>query len=164
MIIPLFFHSAMTKSFKKIVSQPQLPFDERAGAIGDLAHEARLRGAITRMIRRSPLGRAVIADRLSQRLGEQITEDMLNNFTADSHRNHRIPLLIAIGLSVILEDRTILDLANDIAGFKIHSKDQEIFLELGRAEAERLKVEKRADKLREKATENISRGDGDPQR
>lgn len=49
-----------------------------------------LNAAIKKSIRLKPTNRESIADKMTELLGIKITDSMLNNYTAESHR-HRIP-------------------------------------------------------------------------
>ena len=66
-----------------------------------------LRELITAAIRRSPLKRAAIAEALTDKLGIRVTEHMLNDFTSDSKKAVRFPLLFSAALCEILDDDSI---------------------------------------------------------
>jgi hypothetical protein len=66
-----------------------------------------LRALITDAIRRSPLKRAAIAEALTAKLGIRVTESMLNDFTSDSKKAVRFPLLFSAALCEILDDDSI---------------------------------------------------------
>jgi hypothetical protein len=69
--------------------------------------DQRLRQLITEAIRRSPLKRIAIAEALTERLGIRVTEHMLNDFTSDSKKAVRFPLLFSAALCEILDDDSI---------------------------------------------------------
>lgn len=78
---------------------------ENTGTHADL--DRQLRAAITQAIKRSPLKRSVICERLTAIVGVPVSENMLNDFTSDSKRNVRFPLLFASALCEILDDDSI---------------------------------------------------------
>ncbi|HKW74851.1 MAG TPA: hypothetical protein VJN64_04940 [Terriglobales bacterium] len=75
--------------------------------------DSALREAITDAIRRSPLKRSVICERLTELTGVRVTEHMLSDFTsvANSKKPARFPLLFAEPLAVILDDDSVSLLA-----------------------------------------------------
>lgn len=75
--------------------------------------DSALREAITDAIRRSPLKRSVICERLTELTGMRVTEHMLSDFTsvANSKKPARFPLLFAAPLAIILEDDSVSLLA-----------------------------------------------------
>jgi hypothetical protein len=58
---------------------------------GSLDIDAEFRAAISADIKTCPLSRYQIAARMSELAGEEITESMLNNWTAESHEKHNMP-------------------------------------------------------------------------
>lgn len=136
-------------------AQFEIPFDSSVGPLGDFAQEARLRCAITQAIRSCQLSRQQIAERVSQRLGERITEDMLYAITSDSHKQHRPPAMWVGAISAVTGSDLPLKILCEIFGGIFVSSQDQIFLEIGRAEAEKHKIVKKTDQLKEKAQEKI---------
>jgi hypothetical protein len=66
--------------------------------------DSKLREAITAAIKRSPLKRSVICERLTQLVGVRVSESMLTDFTSESKRAVRFPLLFSAALCEILDD------------------------------------------------------------
>jgi hypothetical protein len=66
-----------------------------------------LRALISDAIRRSPLKRAAIAEALTAKIGVRVSLAMLNDYTSDSKRGVRFPLLFSAALCEILEDDSI---------------------------------------------------------
>jgi len=58
---------------------------------GSLDVDAEFRAAISSDIKSCPLSRYQIAARMSELVGQEITESMLYNWTADAHEKHRFP-------------------------------------------------------------------------
>ena len=66
-----------------------------------------LRALIATAIKRSPLKRSVICEKLTAVVGVRVSENMLNDFTAPNRRAVRFPLLFACALCEILDDDSI---------------------------------------------------------
>ena len=66
-----------------------------------------LRAVIAAALKRSPLKRSVICEKLTALVGIRVTENMLNDFTAPNRRAVRFPLLFSSALCEILDDDTI---------------------------------------------------------
>jgi len=64
---------------------------DQGPAPGTLDVDARLRAAVSADIKASPLSRAQIAAAMSDLVGEHITEQMLNSWTAEAKKRHRFP-------------------------------------------------------------------------
>lgn len=74
---------------------------------GTPTNDSALRAAITEAIRRSPLKRSVICERLTELTGVRVSESMLADFTSESKKAARFPLLFSAALCEILDDDSI---------------------------------------------------------
>jgi hypothetical protein len=92
---------SMTKKISNSSQQPTL-FDwvKKAQALSDQSQchpqgsldvDSELRGAISGDIKACPLSRYQIAAKMSELVGQEITESMLYNWTAEAHDRHRFP-------------------------------------------------------------------------
>ncbi len=58
---------------------------------GSLDCDSEFRAAVSFDIKTCPLSRYQIAARMSELTGQEITDSMINNWTADAHEGHRFP-------------------------------------------------------------------------
>ena len=59
--------------------------------LGSLDIDSEFRAAVSADIKASPLSRYQIAARMSDLVGQEITESMFNNWTSEAHEKHRFP-------------------------------------------------------------------------
>jgi hypothetical protein len=91
----------MTKKFLNSSKQPSLfEWVKKAQALslqsssipqGSLDIDSEYRAAVSADIKACPLSRYQIAAQMSEVTGQEITESMLNNWTAESHDKHNMP-------------------------------------------------------------------------
>ncbi|MEM5789378.1 MAG: hypothetical protein AAGU11_18865 [Syntrophobacteraceae bacterium] len=89
------------------------------------------------------IDREKVARELSRLTGEEISIHTLNNWCAEGANNRRFPLECAAALSVITNDKGILDAALKIAGFRVLDRGQAAYYELGVLVAEERSRRKR---------------------
>jgi hypothetical protein len=58
---------------------------------GSLDIDSEFRAAVSADIKASPFSRYQIAARMSELVGQEITESMFNNWTSEAHEKHRFP-------------------------------------------------------------------------
>jgi hypothetical protein len=80
--LPLF---EWVKSAQSLSSQSPSP------PSGSLDIDSELRAAISADIKAAAFSRYALAARMSELVGHEITESMLNNWTAEAHEKHRFP-------------------------------------------------------------------------
>jgi len=119
--------------------QLQLPLSSlpTAGmAAGSLRRLEAVHEALDAAITASGLTRAYIADELSRLTGGSVSENHINNWTAESKMGERhIPLEYVAALTVILGDVRMLAAACP-AGFAVLPPDQAAVYELGKVVVE----------------------------
>ncbi len=113
--------------------------------------DAKLRHLVADMIRRCPKKRAQVAEELSTRLGQRITEHMLNDFTSEGKKPARFPAcFIAPFCEIVGSDelqrfvmserlRKLLDFAEREVIARRGERDREALLEELSVEADALK-------------------------
>jgi hypothetical protein len=84
-----------------IVPQPPEP------APGSLDYDTELRAVISQAIKESPHSRAIIAARMSELTGVEITLHMLNAWTAESREQHRFPFAFAAAFEIAAETSSL---------------------------------------------------------
>jgi hypothetical protein len=110
----------------------------------------RIKEAIGEAVKNSGLKRYDIAGRMSEHLGMEITESMLNSYTAESKEGYRMPAEYMPIFCKITQDYTPLDILVAAAGARLVKSDEIFFLEMGRLEqAEKSIQQKRAEMKKE---------------
>ena len=105
----------------------------------------RIKEAISEAVKNSGLKRYDIAGRMSEHTGQEITESMLNSYTAESKEGHRMPAEYMPIFCKITQDFAALEILAAAAGARLVKSDEIYFLELGRLEqAEKSIQQKRA--------------------
>ncbi len=109
----------MTKKNSNSSNQPSLfEWVKKAQALssqssspphGSLDIDSELRAAVTGDIKASPLSRYQIAARMSELVGQEITESMLYNWTAESHDKHNMPCKLLPAFVVATGGRRVFE-------------------------------------------------------
>lgn len=103
----------------------------------------RLKDAIAEAIKNSGLKRYIVAGKMSECLGLEITESMLNAYTAESKEGYRMPAEYIPTFCKVTKDYTVLDILVAAAGGRMVKSEEIYFLELGRIrQAEKLLQQK----------------------
>lgn len=99
----------------------------------------RIKDAIAEAIKNSGLKRYVIAGQMSESLGTEITESMLNTYTAESKEGYRMPAEYIPTFCRITGDYTVLEILVAASGGRMVKSEEIYFLEMGRIrQAEKL--------------------------
>jgi hypothetical protein len=105
----------------------------------------RIKEAISEAAKNSGLKRYDIAGRMSEHLGAEITEGMLNCYTAESKEGYRMPAEYMPIFCKITQDYAPLEILAAAAGARLVKTEEIYFLEMGRLEqAEKSIQQKRA--------------------
>lgn len=92
----------------------------------------RVKEAISDAIKNSGLKRYDIAGRMSEHLGTEITESMLNSYTAESKEGYRMPADYFPIFCKIVKDYTVLEVLVAAAGGRMVKSEEIYLLEMGR--------------------------------
>ncbi|SEO97635.1 hypothetical protein [Propionispora vibrioides] len=92
----------------------------------------RIKEAISEAIKNSGLKRYAIAGQMSEYLGLEISESMLNSWTAESKEGHRMPAEYYPIFCKLTQDYTILDILMSAAGGRMVKSEEIYLLEMGR--------------------------------
>lgn len=92
----------------------------------------RVKEAISDAIKNSGLKRYDIAGRMSEHLGTEITESMLNSYTAESKEGYRMPAEYFPIFCKIVKDYTVLEVLVAAAGGRMVKSEEIYLLEMGR--------------------------------
>lgn len=100
---------------------------------GSLKIGLNLRRFLAETIKKSPLSREQIVERMSELLGTKITLPMLNRWVAYSSEEWRFPLEYLPALEVVLDTHIILSWLADIRGARVLVGREILEYELGKA-------------------------------
>ena len=92
----------------------------------------RIKEAISEAIKNSGLKRYDIAGRMSEHLGIEITESMLNSYTAESKEGYRMPAEYIPVFCKIVQDYGTLEILVAAAGGRMVKSEEIYLLEMGR--------------------------------
>lgn len=92
----------------------------------------RIKDGISEGIKNSGLKRYAIAGEMSEQLGVEITESMLNSWTAESKEGHRMPAEYYPTFCKITQDYRIMDMLVAAAGGRMARSNDIYYLEMGR--------------------------------
>lgn len=110
----------------------------------------RIKDALGEAIKNSGVKRYEIAGRMSELLGAEISESMLNSYTAESKEGYRMPAEYLPTFCKVTQDYTALEILVAASGGRMVKSDEIYLLEMGRlAQIEKTVKEKRAELQRE---------------
>lgn len=92
----------------------------------------RVKEAVSEALKNSGYKRWEIAGRMSEYLGVEITETMLNSWTAESKEGHRFPVEFLPALCLQTGDYTLLEILVAACGCRMVKSDEIYLLELGK--------------------------------
>jgi len=101
---------------------------------GALDIGVQFRHVLSDLLKASPLSRVMIAARMSELLGQEVSKHQLDSWTAESRDGWRFPLEYLPALEVALETHEVLTWLADIRGAKL-SVGREVYqMQLGKLE------------------------------
>ena len=110
----------------------------------------RIKEAISEAMKNSGLKRYAIAGQMSELLAVEITESMLNSYTAESKECHRMPAEYIPTFCKLTKDYTVLEILVAAAGGRMAKSEEIYYMEMGRLQqAEKSIQQKRAQIQRE---------------
>ena len=92
----------------------------------------RMKEAIAEAIKGSGLKRYAIAGQMSEQIGTEITESMLNAYTAESKEGYRMPAEYLPVFCRIVKDYSVLEILVAAAGCRMIKSEDAYYLEIGR--------------------------------
>lgn len=92
----------------------------------------RIKEAISEAITHSGLKRYDIAGRMSEHVGSEITDSMLNSWTAESKEGYRMPAEYIPIFCKITQDFKPLEVLASAAGAHLAKSDEIFFMEMGK--------------------------------
>jgi len=139
-----------TKEFSGVVQQLPLPLDRENILPGSLNDSHVIRAVLTEVIRACGKSRAQIADEMSYLVGREVTERMLNGFTAESKEDYRWPAELDRAFCAVTGDTRLLTCRVELHGMHVIDSDEMDLLELGRAFLQRTQAEEKIERLQKR--------------
>lgn len=109
---------------------------------GSLNMGARIRDGLTNSLKSIPLKRWEVAGRMSDYIGAEITESMLNSWTADSKEGHRFPLEYMPAFCWATGDYTVMELVARGCGCHLSKGREVLLLKMARLDDMKRKIER----------------------
>lgn len=122
-----------TKKFSGVVQQLPLPLNRESVLPGSLNDSHVIRATLTEVIRTCGKSRAQIANEMSYLVGREVTERMLNGFTAESREDYRWPAELDRAFCAVTGDTRLLTCRVERHGLHVIDDNDLLLLELGRA-------------------------------
>lgn len=107
----------------------------------------RIKEAISEAIKNSGLKRYAIAGQMAENLGIEISESMLNSWTAESKEGHRMPAEYYPIFCKLTKDYAILEILVAAAGGRMAKSEEIYFLEMGRLSQAEKSIRKKQSQL-----------------
>ena len=114
---------------------------------GSLNMGARVREGLATALKSVPLKRWEVAGRMSEYIGAEITESMLNSWTADSKEGHRFPLEYIAAFCWATGDYTVMDLVARGCGCHLTKGREVVLLQMARLDDMQRKIEKEREQM-----------------
>lgn len=115
-----------------VKQQPDLFSAAKEVVPGSLNDGSTVRGILIQAIKDCGKSRAQIADEMSFLAGREITERMLNGFTAESREDYRWPAELDRAFCYVTGDNRLLRCRAELAGYRVITESEADLLELGR--------------------------------
>lgn len=103
---------------------------------GGLAFDAELRQALSRALKDCPESRYEVAAKMSELLGDEVSKNMLDAYTAESREGHQISVLRFIALIAATNAYELLDIVAGKLGCRVLRGDEVVAAELGSIDRE----------------------------
>jgi hypothetical protein len=117
---------------------------------GSMNDASVIRGLITEVIRVSGKSRAQIAEEMSYLVGREVTERMLNGFTAESKDDYRWPAELDRAFCTVTGDTRLLTCRVELFGLYVIGDEEMELLELGMAFHQKATAEAKIEMLQKR--------------
>ena len=105
------------------------PADVRPGSIAGFDHE--LRQALSQSLKEQPLSRYEVAAKMSEMLGDDISKNMLDAYTAESRETHQISVVRLVAMVLATRDYDLLALVAEKVGCRLLVGEEAVAAEVG---------------------------------
>ncbi|MBE3574569.1 MAG: hypothetical protein IMW99_03805 [Firmicutes bacterium] len=118
-------------------------------AAGSMNQATLIRAGISEAIRKSGMKRWEIAGRISELTGCEVTESMLNAWSAESRDDRRFPAELLAAFCYVTGDRELLRTILQPLGCHLFETEQAVMAELGRITVQKQQLSAKERQLRE---------------
>lgn len=120
---------------------------------GSFNIDIRLRHMISDALKACPLSRDMVAARMNELLGMEISKSQLNSWTAESRDQHRFPLVYAAAFCEATGNVNILRIVVEMTGCYLIQGEDALLTELGRIEKMKEEIAKKEKLVRQTLAE-----------
>ncbi len=130
----------------KKVSQEEKNLVSKAGSFNI---DARIRLMLSDALKKCPLSREVVAGKMSELLGMEITKSQLDSWTAESKENHRFPFVYAAAFCEATGNVDIFRVTVEMIGCYLLKGEDALLTELGRIGKQKEEIAKKEKVIRQ---------------
>ncbi|MBE7415118.1 MAG: hypothetical protein HS130_07790 [Deltaproteobacteria bacterium] len=116
---------------------------------GSFSMEHRLNALLSKALKHCPLSRELVAGRMSELTGEEITKTTIDAWTASSKAKHRFPAKYLPAFIEATGDREILKVMAEMTGCYLVEGEDALLTELGRIEKTKEELAKKEKLVRQ---------------
>lgn len=132
------------------------PTEVRPGSIAGLDQE--LRQALSRTLKAQPVSRYEVAAKMSEMLGDEVSKNMLDAYTAESRETHQISVVRLVALILATKDYDLLAMIAEKVGCRLLIGEQAIGAEIGLIDQEIEELRARRTQLKRLSPVRVQRG------
>lgn len=132
------------------------PTEVRPGSIAGLDQE--LRQALSRTLKAQPVSRYEVAAKMSEMLGDEVSKNMLDAYTAESRETHQISVVRLVALILATADYDLLAMIAEKVGCRLLIGEQAIGAEIGLIDQEIEELRARRNQLKRLSPVRVQRG------
>lgn len=132
------------------------PAEVRPGSIAGLDQE--LRQALSRSLKAQSLSRYEVAAKMSEMLGDDISKNMLDAYTAESRETHQISVVRLVAMILATKDYDLLAMIAEKVGCRLLVGEEAIGAEIGFIDQEIEELRNRRNQLKRMSPVSIRRG------
>ncbi len=129
----------------KRVTQEERDLVTKAGSFNI---DTKIRALLSDALKRCPLSREVVAGKMSELLGVEITKSQLDSWTAESKENHRFPYAYAPAFCEATGNAEIFRVAAEMVGCYLLRGEDALLTELGRIQKQKEEISKKEKLIR----------------
>lgn len=131
------------------------PTEVRPGSIAGL--DVELRQALSRSLKDQPLSRYEVAAKMSEMLGDDISKNMLDAYTAESRETHQISVVRLVAMILATRDYDLLALVAEKVGCRLLVGEEALAAEMGFIDQEIEDLRARRADLKRRTAVNLRR-------
>ncbi|MCK9514341.1 MAG: hypothetical protein M0R28_24350 [Pigmentiphaga sp.] len=132
------------------------PAEVRPGSIAGF--DCELRQALSRSLKSQSLSRYEVAAKMSEMLGDDISKNMLDAYTAESRETHQISVVRLVAMILATKDYDLLAMIAEKVGCRLLVGEEAIGAEIGFIDQEIEELRARRAQLKKMSPVSINRG------